>query len=349
MSNTLDIEKHVKYFKRCLNALPSPYAKGLANHLSLTYFVISGLDLLGKIDEIPIAKKDIIDWVYSRQIIPSESNPDDFIKNCGFRGANFLGQPYCGGVGCRCLFDFDMPSIANTYCALAILRIVGDDFGRVNRDAITRSLKLCQQPDGSYVGTPFAGESDMRHLYAACVCSFMMDDWRGIDRDAATKYILASQNYEYGFAQVPGQEAHGGSTYCAVASLSLMGRLDLLTGERRDKLVHWLANKQITGYSGRINKDPDTCYSFWVGATLAILNETKVVDQMLLRGFIYSAQDPNIGGIAKIPQNMPDLLHSYMSLSGLTLLNEPNLRPLNPSLGISQRAAGENWNKILIN
>lgn len=40
------------------------------------------------------------------------------------------------------------------------------------------------------------------------------------------------QSYDYGIGQGPGQESHGGSTYCAVAALHLMGRLDDLPNKK---------------------------------------------------------------------------------------------------------------------
>jgi len=49
-------------------------------------------------------------------------------------------------------------------------------------------------------------------------------------------------------AQGPGQEAHGGSTYCSIAALLLMGFLDHLP--HQDKLVRWLLERQITGFQG---------------------------------------------------------------------------------------------------
>ena len=60
------------------------------------------------------------------------------------------------------------------------------------------------------------------------------------------------QSYDYGFAQGPFQESHGGSTYCAVAALWLMGKLDGVPN--RDGLIRWLLDKQQFGFCGRVNK-----------------------------------------------------------------------------------------------
>lgn len=63
-----------------------------------------------------------------------------------------------------------------------------------------------------------------------------------------------------------------GSTFCAIASLNLMGCLDTcLADKQKEVLRRWLVNRQIDGFQGRPNKLQDTCYSFWVGATLQVL------------------------------------------------------------------------------
>jgi geranylgeranyl transferase type-1 subunit beta len=63
----------------------------------------------------------------------------------------------------------------------------------------------------------------------------------------------------------------GGSTFCAVASLVLMGRLhDVLSPREIEGIRRWCLFRQQTGFQGRPNKPVDTCYSFWVGATLEV-------------------------------------------------------------------------------
>lgn len=49
-----------------------------------------------------------------------------------------------------------------------------------------------------------------------------------------------------------------------------MGKLNDLGQENLDKLTRWCINRQTTGFSGRVNKPWDTCYSFWIGATLKV-------------------------------------------------------------------------------
>lgn len=65
----------------------------------------------------------------------------------------------------------------------------------------------------------------------------------------------------------------GGWTYCAIASLCLMGRLDgALSPRELNRIRRWCIMRQQSGFHGRPNKPVDTCYSFWVGATLEVAN-----------------------------------------------------------------------------
>ncbi|KAJ3341799.1 Geranylgeranyl transferase type-1 subunit beta, partial [Kappamyces sp. JEL0680] len=108
-------------------------------------------------------------------------------------------------------------------------------------------------------------ECDLRFLYCACAISFLLNDWSGIDLSKALVFIRKCQSYDGGFGLSPNLESHGASTYCALASLSLMGRLDVVD---RDRAIHWLISRQSEGFHGRINKPDDTCYGYWIGGAL---------------------------------------------------------------------------------
>jgi len=115
-----------------------------------------------------------------------------------------------------------------TYTALCTLLALGDDLSRVNRKGIVTALKHLQKPDGSFASTASGTENDMRFVYCACAISTLLNDWSGVDIDRAVNYIVNSTAFDHAFGQGPYQEAHGGSTYCAIASLALMGKLDAI-------------------------------------------------------------------------------------------------------------------------
>lgn len=144
--------------------------------------------------------------------------------------------------------------------------------------------------------------------------------------------VIQSQTHEGGITNIIGGEAHGGFTFCGIAALALMGRLQDIDISR---LLLWMSQRQVSfgGFNGRTNKLIDSCYSFWIGATYNILNdyfEEKVsIDDHLL----YSQQDlqkyiqlycqdlPS-GGLWDKPGKSRDIYHTCYALSGLSASQE---------------------------
>lgn len=113
---------------------------------------------------------------------------------------------------------------------------------------------------------------------------------------AVKRHLLACQNDDGGFGLFPGAESHAGQTFCSLASLAM---LEALAEVDQTSLLAWLLARQQAdgGLNGRPEKvrheldgltpfqarrvlagldspwmqTSDSCYSWWVGASLAIL------------------------------------------------------------------------------
>ncbi|MCL4145270.1 UNVERIFIED_CONTAM: hypothetical protein GTU68_055290 [Idotea baltica] len=232
-----------------------------------------------------------------------------------------------------------------TYTALASLLILGDDLSQIDRKGIQEHIKSLQCEDGSFYSTVGGSENDMRFVYCAATVCYILQDFSAINVESAVKYIIKSISFEGGLGQGPRQESHGGSTFCGVAALHLMNRMDALSTSQRKRLIEWLVFRQHSeegGLQGRPNKPADTCYSFWVGATLKLLDSFHYLDHKPLIQFVLSTQDPIIGGLGKFAGIHPDGLHTYLGISGLALMDTQitgiELRAVDPALNISQRA-----------
>jgi len=78
-----------------------------------------------------------------------------------------------------------------------------------------------------------------------------------------------------------------GLTYCAVASLKLLG----MEINDKDKLIFWLVNRMVDlGVNGRTGKIPDSCYSFWSYATLCLIDKEDLVNKSLIKQFLLNCQ-----------------------------------------------------------
>lgn len=116
----------------------------------------------------------------------------------------------------------------------------------------------------------------------------------------------------------------GGSTFCGVAALALMRELDsTFSPSQLEGLRRWCIQRQQTGFQGRPNKAVDTCYSFWIGATLQVrgvvlcvtvflhqhcciqlLGSAHLVDSDWNRRYVLSTQG-DYGGLSKWPDYTP--------------------------------------------
>ena len=111
--------------------------------------------------------------------------------------------------------------------------------------------------------------------------------------------------------------------------------------DSKERLLEWLVSRQlmeVNGFQGRINKVPDTWYSFWNTASLAILDPNypkEFVHKESIEEFIDSCR--RYGGFAKLTHSSyPDILHTYYSLAFLSLMDNEGFNKLDPVLAIPQ-------------
>ncbi|KAL8773118.1 MAG: hypothetical protein Q9209_001794 [Squamulea sp. 1 TL-2023] len=423
MASTINKPTHIRYFLRCLKThLPTAYTSNDSQRMTLAFFVLCGLDLLGSVDSNITGSERVayIDWIYRCQ------HPDG-----GFRG--FTGADM-GTETTEENQHWDPSNIAATYFALASLAILGDDMGRVKRKKCLSWLKRLQLSDGTFgeaLGSEGEAHSgrDMRFCYCAAAIRWILAGGTGeededIDVDGLVRFIKASQTYEGGFANGPFHEAHAGWTYCALGALSLLGKLQSSPNPSRPtqvwpsedsvkQMLRWLVclqtpvlqeedslNSHATevmagveldngaqqtkpveatqvvspedplidgvgaeplydelrwaGLTGRCNKAADTCYTFWTGGSLAMLNSIHLLDQEALRRYLLEKTQHRIGGFGKLAGDVPgrgvnassivpslsrlDIMHSCLGLAGLAGMGEPDLEPYDPSLCLSIKA-----------
>ncbi|CAF1143559.1 unnamed protein product [Adineta ricciae] len=309
---------HSKYFARCLTVLPSQTSSLDNSRVTIAFYSLSGLDLLQYLPiALPYNASELISWIYSLQLITDADV-------CGFRGSS------CMITSRTTPNAYDHVHITMTMAALISLLLLGDDLEKVQRSRIASSLTHLQLPTGAFLATQLSTENDLRFVYCACVIAYVLNDWSGIDRDLCTNFILQCRTYEYAFGQVPDAEAHGGSTFCAIAALSLLNRLNDL--DHQDELVRWCLQRQTEGFNGRPNKPDDSCYSWWIGATLKLLGKESLINIDQNQTFLHATESKITGGFSKLPDSSADPLHSYLSLASLSLMNHDKLKSIHPAL-----------------
>lgn len=91
--------------------------------------------------------------------------------------------------------------------------------------------------------------------------------------------------------------------------------------------------------NGRTNKVADTCYCWWVGASLHLLGQPKMYDHVPLKKYLLGkTQHPVLGGFGKFPGDLPDLYHSYLGLATLSLMGVEGVKEVDPGMCVSRSA-----------
>jgi len=118
---------------------------------------------------------------------------------------------------------------------------------------------------------------------------------------------------------------------------------------KRRQTIRWLVHNQDPsgGFHGRTEKEADSCYCFWCGASLELLGAKDLVDTSALASFLTQCQF-KFGGIAKAPDQHPDPYHTYLSLAAIAIhppgpeiTTAPSwkFKPLDPLLNANEETA----------
>lgn len=165
---------------------------------------------------------------------------------------------------------------APNYAAILTLCTIGsmEAYSIINRSAMYNYFLSLKHSSGGFC-IHHDGEVDSRGTYTVIAIARILNILTEQLIDGVANYLLQCQTYEGGFGGEPGNEAHGGYNFCALAALLILKeihRCDMIAQEQ------WLLNRQVKlegGFQGRTNKLVDSCYSFWQGSAMAIVQIIK--------------------------------------------------------------------------
>ncbi len=158
-----------------------------------------------------------------------------------------------------------------TYCASVVSSIIGD-FSGMDVENTRKMIERCRVSPASVekLGADCSG----RHGKEAML----------LDPESSRRKV---SRYAPAFADNRLKVCIGGTTYCALASLSLFPPTSRvcrspfsspLDETRTAATLRWLLQRQVGGFQGRPGKLEDVCYSFWCGAAIAVSQATWLID-----------------------------------------------------------------------
>ncbi|XP_057845886.2 geranylgeranyl transferase type-2 subunit beta 1 isoform X1 [Cryptomeria japonica] len=297
----LEIDKHARY----INSLEKKkdFSSMVMEHLRMggAYWGLTSLDLMGKIEDVD--QEAVVSWVLQCQ------------HDCG---------GFSGNIG-------HDPHILHTLSAVQILALL-DKLDVIDADKTATYIMGLQQEDGSFAGDEW-GEIDTRFSYCAVCCLSILHRLDKIDVGKANQYVASCKNFDGAFGCTPGAESHAGQIFCCVGALAITGALSHVD---RDLLGWWLCERELKtgGLNGRPEKLADVCYSWWVLSSLIMIDRVHWIDKDKLKNFILDCQDKENGGISDRPDDAVDVFHTFFGIAGLSLLEYPGLKPIDPAYAL---------------
>jgi len=297
-------EQHEAFLRRGLQHLSESYEALDASRPWLCYWILHSMELL----EIPIETE------MGARVV-------GFLSKCQLADGG-----YGGGPG-------QLAHLAPTYAAVCALCIIGTEqaYQSINRPALASFLMRIRYPDGSYCMHE-GGEIDIRGAYCAAVVARLTDIASPEMFDGTPEWIVRCQTYEGGFAGGPGLEAHGGYSFCGLATLVLLGKQHLCDLR---SLLRWTTARQMSfegGFQGRTNKLVDGCYSLWQGGAFPIIHSilaregdkalsssSWMFNQEALQEYVLICCQHAGGGLIDKPGKARDFYHTCYCLSGLSV------------------------------
>lgn len=295
----LDVHHHLSYIENMVSSpLPAGFYVLDSSHTWMVYWLLNAHAVLSG------------DPVSPELRIRASATLNKLILQDGAGGV-------AGGPGSQ------IGHVALAYAAVLTLALI-EDYATLHRirPNIYKWLLSLKHADGSF-SMHLGGECDTRSTYCVLTVASLLGVLTPELVANTAEWILSCQTYEGGFAGVPDAEAHGGYTFCAVASMFLLpGQIHNVN---MPLLVRWLAARQLQlegGFSGRTNKLVDACYAFWVGASVCLAEcatgEASLFNRPALKSYILNCCQEKTGGLRDKIGKRPDFYHTNYALCGLS-------------------------------
>nr|CDS28314.1 Rab geranylgeranyltransferase beta subunit [Hymenolepis microstoma] len=197
-----------------------------------------------------------------------------------------------------------------------------------DKDGIVDLIKSCFNPDGGFAPAP---NHDSHILYTLSAIQILVtyDEVNQIDSEKVIKYISSLQNSDGSFNGDKWGEVDSRFSFCAIASLSLLGviptsTLDIsqpIEGVDIQMAVNFLVACQNPdgGFATRPGSESHAGQAYCVIGALSLLGQLRRLDIGKAAWWLAERQLPS-GGLNGRPGKMPDVCYSWWVLASLTIL-----------------------------
>lgn len=186
-------------------------------------------------------------------------------------------------------------------------------------------IKKCQQPDGGFSAAP-QHDSHLLHTLSAVQILIILQkcDHEHIDVNKCVSYVKSLQQSNGSFSGDKWGEIDTRFSFCALATLKLLDRLDAIDVDSAIEFVMSCNNEIDGGFGSKPGSESHSAYVYCCVGSLAIANQLHRIDIEQL-GTWLSQRQVSSGGLNGRPEKLPDLCYSWWCLSSLKMIDRMHL------------------------
>ncbi|VDD75095.1 unnamed protein product [Mesocestoides corti] len=198
----------------------------------------------------------------------------------------------------------------------------------VDKDMIISFVKSCHNDDGGFSPAP-GHDSHLLSTLSGIQILTMYDEMNVINRESVIRYISGLQNPDGSFMGDKWGEVDSRFSFCAIASLSLLGVIPTdsrdftqpLEGVDIHMAVDFLVRCQNRdgGFGTRPGSESHAGQAYCVVGALSLLGQLRMLDIGKAAWWLAERQLPS-GGLNGRPGKQPDVCYSWWVLATLTIL-----------------------------
>lgn len=183
-------------------------------------------------------------------------------------------------------------------------------------------IKQCQSEDGGFSAAP-SHDSHILHTLSAVQVLVILDkcNTHYIDIDRCVDYIKSLQKEDGCFTGDKWGEVDTRFSFCALATLELLNRLNDINLEKAVEFVLACNNEIDGGFGSKPGSESHSAYVYCCVGSLAIANQLDRIDKEQLGWWLSERQLPS-GGLCGRPEKLPDLCYSWWCLASMMMINQ---------------------------
>lgn len=214
--------------------------------------------------------------------------------------------------------------MSGMYWGLNALHLMNSSISNELEGVLT-FIKQSQCDDGGFAAAK-GHDSHLLHTLSAVQVLVILDKLNPeyIDIEACVGYVKSLQQRDGSFFGDKWGEVDTRFSFCGLATLKLLNRLDAIDIKKTVEFVMSCNNQIDGGFGSKPGSESHSAYVYCCVGTLAIANSLHLIDKDQLGWWLSQRQLPS-GGLNGRPEKLPDLCYSWWCLSSLMMIDKMDL------------------------